>query len=248
MTKKIVIFGQGYLGSYLTAELSKDKNLEVIPIGRTTGIQYNKYQKTLKSGIDYFINCAGLVDVEACENDHALSLESNLTDFISFCDSYKPQHIINMSSYFVYDQNEEPFKTNYAQHKYLADEYTLQKDGTVMILGKLFGKSPKQQYRFPEKCLKEEVVYAEGIEHPFTYLPSVLVNIKNRIYCNKPGQKYTYFNFSKTPYEFACNLVTDRTLVKIPVLNSFEGYGNWLQSSIKLDEGVIAKYRKEMNA
>jgi hypothetical protein len=237
-TRVRVLGHKGYLGSYLFQELSKDMNIEL------TQDDYN---------IDYLINCMGLVDVSACLHNPGKSLVSNCGEFIRVCDHTKPKNIINMSSYFVYDKNGSIFNTNYAMHKHLADQYTELKGGKVLVLGKLFGKSPNQQNRFPEACLQDEV-YAEELVHPFTHISSVLAFVDSIIYRHVYERYCVDFNIS--PFEFAmyCGC---KKVIEIPMLSPFEGYGDFVcghgitpsshdYTTYDKVRSIVSDYKKEM--
>jgi len=237
-TRVRILGCKGYLGSYLYQELSKDNNIELTEDDFC---------------IDYLINCMGYVDVRGCESDPMRSLTSNCSEFIKLCDEAQPKTIINMSSYFVYDKNGDVFNTNYARHKYLADQYTELKGGKVLVLGKLFGKSPNQQDRFPEACLKK-TVSAEELIHPFTHISSVISSILNIIYRHKYERYCIDFNIS--PYSFAV-YCGNKQITEIPMLSPFEGYGDFVwghgitpsaEDYLDYDKisDIITKYKKEM--
>jgi hypothetical protein len=232
-TKVHILGANGYLGSYLTQELTKDENIELID---------------LDYGLDYIINCMGYVDVGGCELNPSKSFNSNCGDFIKTCEEFKPKNIINMSSYFVYNKEKEVFNTNYARHKALADNYTVMKKGKNLLLGKLFGKSPNQQHRFPEMCL-EEKVYAETTVHPFTRLSTVREAVNRIIYLEKHEE--ICIDFDSSAYVFA-NIVGKATVIKTPPMKSFKGYGNFVNCKYE-DKGysgvrktMIQDYIKEM--
>jgi len=236
-TRVRILGATGYLGSYLAKELAESGDIEI------TDDDYS---------IDYLINCMGYVDVAGCESNPERSMISNCGKFVTICDKTKPRAIINMSSYFVYDADSGVFDTNYARHKQLADVYTESMDGAVLVLGKLFGKSPNQQKRFPESVFDGEV-YAEMIDHPFTHLFTVLKAVCGIIY----NQEYTIacIDGSMSPYEFAlrCKAIgseldTNKLVKPLSPLNPFDDYGNFISMNddkTQLYER-IERYKKEM--
>lgn len=236
MLVRIKILGSsGYLGSYLAQELGKDPNLTVILDDK----------RIKKDNIDLLINCSGLVDVALCEENPSESFEANCAYVIKQCDIVKPKYVINMSSYFVYDKDGNVFNTNYAKHKALADKYLLDNyKCLVLVLGKLFGKSPNQQYKFPEICIYEEVVNAETIKHPFTSLKTVLKKVIESIYPERyiSCGAFDLFDFFISPEFFAISCKC--RVAKIPSLNCFE---NWGKFKIPINHKNVENISRDIN-
>lgn len=156
----------GYLGSYLK------KRLDIKNDHKESGV---------------VINCAGLVDVEECENDQLKSWEANVKP--AFNAALNPRnYIIQMSSYYVYDDDhmcDELSKTTdeyvYMKHKLDAERFVLNSGGVVLRLGKLFGESPNPQHRLTEHIIYNNDVTLDKVWFNPTSLNLVYVFVKKLI-------------------------------------------------------------------
>ena len=137
---KILVLGQGYLGSYLTRHLGADST-------------------PMEPGYDYVINCIAKPNVAWCEQNPTKSFESNVASVVRA--SVWGEKLIHFSSYYVYDDEgacaeDAPKCADYVYmvHKLASEQWATARGGVVFRLGKLFGNTRRQQGKLTDYILQ----------------------------------------------------------------------------------------------
>jgi dTDP-4-dehydrorhamnose reductase len=160
----LVLGHKGFLGSYLTKHLGADT------------------VENAQGTYDYVINCIGKPSVEFCQENFAVSLESNVNVVRKMISDYPKSKIIHFSSYYVYDAlgfcSEVSPTTNaynYMRHKLESEQLVVAAHGLVFRLGKLFGKSDgKKQGKFTDYVLEHQEMIVDNVQFNPTSLKQVL--------------------------------------------------------------------------
>ena len=229
---KVLLLGHnGYLGDYLKNNFECD-----ILEKRNVYDNGNKY--------DYVLNCVGKPDVEFCEKNPEISRYSNCDVILDIKNFYPQSKIINFSSYYCYDDetacNENSKVTdkyNYMRHKLQGECHN--KNGLNLRIGKLFGNKKKDQGKFFDYIIKNDVLECDEV----FFNPCSVFLIKKLLeyeFTNKNmfGIYNCANNGCPSHYEFAkfvSNFFTNKQIKRIQKLNrSFSNYGHFFMDLTKL--------------
>jgi dTDP-4-dehydrorhamnose reductase len=155
---KILILGaKGFLGTYLTKKLKENENFLVFTHSQRSQADYTSdlsdyanFKKLLTDcAPDYCINLLALTDVNECETDHEKAYRLNVTPVKNLVKCVLQENLavklIQISTDHMYDkenssENDLKISNYYAFSKYLADEFSLLIEATVLRTN-FFGES-----------------------------------------------------------------------------------------------------------
>jgi len=233
---KILVFGLGYLGSYLNEKFSDLIN---------------------STDPEYVINCAGLVSVELSEKDAKASYQANVQVVLDLIKKYPKSKLINFSSYYVYDspgECTEFSKTTdeyvYMKYKILSEKYSLRAGGSCFRIGKLFGHPDlSRQSRLTEHIIKsKEPIILDDVEFNPTSLETIADVLKYELENKTLHGLYNLSDDGTTTHFLYGKYILEKLDLKTEIKHvdkinkSFHNYGNFKMSIERIKKIIPIKH------
>ena len=243
MVPTLILGHNGYLGSFLHQSIDADV-LERRGVYRT-GKKY-----------DRIINCIGKVSLEYCEKHPSDSYQSNVQIVKDIIDIYPHAHIINFSSYYVYDDDglcteESNITTDYVycRHKLESEELVTAANGLNFRIGKLFGSKQSSEFKkLTEHIIDNDIVDLDTVTFNPTSVFQVLDAIKH---CKSLHGVYNLSNKGTcTHYEYGryinSLLGNSKTVNRTDKINRmFSSYGKFAMDTSKIAKHLVLRDWKD---
>lgn len=230
--KFLLIGHEGFLGSYLLNIL--DCNILNDRIIYNDGIRYN-----------YVINCIGKPDIDFCEKNPEKSKYSNCDVVKDILNHYPNSILINFSSYYVYNDSslcteESPTCDDliYSKHKLEGEKNN--PNGINFRIGKIFGKSNKNQNKLTEKILSSKEISLDNINFNPVSLKCIANVLKNIDLLDRLRGTYNLSNDGIVSHFYYAKFIVDYLQLncKLNLIENnqklFSNHGNFCMSIEKI--------------